>query len=152
VIELVAASPAHVGRIATRMRAADVAEVEAFGRTPKEALRLGLRGSSLAATVKVDGRPEAMLGVAPVSVIEGVGRPWMLGTDAVPRCARALLADGHAVIGEMRRRFRRLENWVSADNAPAIRLLRRWGFEVGAEAMTVSGVDFVLFWREASDV
>lgn len=134
------------------MRAADVEEAAAFGRAPKEALRVGLQASVLAATAKLDGSPIAMLGLTPISVLEGVGRPWMLGTDEVPRCARALLTEAQAVIGEMHGRFRRLENFVSVGNGPAIRMLQRWGFEVGGKGFDVNGVSFVPFWKEAGGV
>jgi hypothetical protein len=78
-IELVPASLKHVGPIATRMRAADVEEVGAMGRTPKQALRLGLRASVDCMTVLIDGRPEAMLGLTPKNLLEGEGMAWMLG-------------------------------------------------------------------------
>lgn len=134
------------------MRAADVEEVAAFGRTPKEALRVGLRSSVLAATAFVGDRPEAMFGLTPVNAIEGVGRPWLLGTDVVPACARALIREGAGIIEQMHRRFARLENWVSARNVPAIALLERWGFTVEVETRVIGEVEFRLFWREAGDV
>lgn len=151
-IRLVPASLVHVGPIATRMRSEDVRECEAWGRTGKEALRAGVRASSLAITALKDGRPEAMFGVAPINAMEGTGRAWFLGTDEVFGCARDLLTLGPAVIEALHSRFRRLENWVSTDNAAAIRMLGRWGFELGSERMTVRGVEFRPFWREAPNV
>lgn len=147
-ITFVPASPAHVGRIANRMRAEDRKEAAAFGRSPKEALRLGLRASVIAMTALDDGRPEGIIGLTPVNAIEGVGRPWMLATDAALHCARELLIAGPAIIEAMHRRFRRLENYVSVSNRRAISLLGRWGFQLGDEAMTFGGVEFLPFWRE----
>ena len=151
-IELVRASPAHVGRIATRMREADAAECAALGMSPKQGLRKSLTASVIAYTAKVDGRPEGMFGVTPGNTIEGIGHPWMLATDAAFDCARALLTAGPGLIDLMHRRFRRLENMVSAENERAIRMLGRWGFEVGDEQMMVGGVPFLPFWKEAADV
>ena len=148
-IELVRASPAHIGRIANRMRPADVNECAAFGKSPKAAMRFSLQASVLAFTAKVDGRPEGMFGVCPVSTIDGIGQPWMLATDAALHCARALLTAGPSLIALMHGRFRRLENIVSVENERAIRMLSRWGFEVGDEQMMVGRVPFVKFWREA---
>lgn len=148
-ISFVAASGAHVGRVATRMREVDRVECAAFGRSPKEALRLGLRASSFTLTGLYGGQPHAMFGVSPVNAIEGVGRPWFLGSDVVYSCARELLSDGPLVIAEMHRRFRRLENIVACRNERALRLLRRWGFRIEDETMTFGGVEFVAFWREA---
>ena len=147
-ITFIPASPAHVGRIATRMREADREECAAFGRTPKEALRLGLRASVNAMTAVLDGRPEAMIGLTPVNALEGVGRPWMLATDAALHCARELITLGPPIIEAMHRRFTRLENYVSISNRRAIRMLEAWGFRIEEETMTFGGVEFRPFWRE----
>ena len=131
------------------MRTIDRRECAAFGRSPKMALRLGLRASCAAWTGFVGDRPAAMFGVTPINAIEGRGMAWLLGTDEVLDCARELIGVGPAVIDAMHRRFKRLENMVSTENRAAIRLLRHWGFEVGKETMTVGGVEFRPFWREA---
>ncbi|MGL5735543.1 MAG: hypothetical protein ACRCYS_11810 [Beijerinckiaceae bacterium] len=127
------------------MRDEDARECRAFGHSPKEALRLGLRSSTFALTALVDGSPHAMMGVAPFSVMENIGRPWMLGTDEVMRHSRELLTMGPMMIGELHRSFARLENLVSTKNSKAIRLLRRWGFDIGQDVQTIGGVDFVEF-------
>lgn len=127
------------------MRPEDVLECRALGYTPKQGLRIGLRGSTLALTAKVDGKAEAMLGLSPTSLIEGVGRPWMLGSDAVYRHGRELLAHGPGIIATMRDSSPRLSNLVSSDNARAIRLLKRWGFAVGDEVQMIGGVPFLTF-------
>ena len=144
-IELVPATPAHVGRIAARMREADVVESRALGYTPKQALRIGLQGSLLALTARVDGKAEAMMGLAPVSLIEGVGRPWMLESDLIYRHGRDLIAFGPSIISAMRDSSPVLRNVVSRDNGRAIRLLKRWGFAVGDEVEMIGGVPFLTF-------
>ncbi len=144
-VELVPASPAHVGPIASRMREADVLESAALGYSPKQALRVGIRGSLMAFTAKVDGRPEAMMGLAPVSLIEGIGRPWMLGSDLIYRHGRELLAFGPKMVGMMRESTPRLENIVAASNGRAIRLLRRWGFAIADHPEMIGGVQFLRF-------
>jgi len=147
-IELVRASPAHIGRIAHRMRLIDQRECAAMGKTAKTGLRSSLAASVVAYTAKIDGRPEGMFGVTPGSAIDGIGHPWMLATDAAFDCAREMLTAGPGLIALMHRRFRRLENMVSVENERAIRMLGRWGFEIGEEQMMVGGVPFVRFWRE----
>lgn len=148
-IDIRPATPAHIGRIARSMREADAVECLAHGLSPKSALRLGLQGSALAFTAFADGKPVAMLGVTPLNSIEGRGQPWMLGTETVFACARALLQLGPPLIGAMHKRFRRLENQVWAGNARAIRTLERWGFTVGEEVAMVGGLPFFDFWKEA---
>lgn len=134
------------------MRDIDRRECEAFGHSPKQALRNGLKASALCWTGKTDGRPGAMFGAVSRNEIEGVGTAWFLGTDEVFDCARELLMIGPAVIEAMHRRFRRLENMVSSENEAAIRLLGHWGFELGAETMDVNGVEFRPFWKETRDL
>ena len=127
------------------MRAIDAAEAMAFGFAPKQALRHSLMVSAQAMTATVDGRPEAMFGVVEASAIEGIGRPWFLGTDRVAACASALLTMGPPLIASMRTRFRRLENLVAVENVRAIRVLKRWGFEVGGDEIMVGGTRFHYF-------
>ena len=148
-IRLIGASAAHVGRVAYRMREADRLELAAKGRDPKAALRLSLDGASWAMTALLDGVPHAMFGVTPLSLVEDRGMPWFLGSEEVYRHGRIMLATGHGIIDLMHKTFHRLENFVSADNDRAIRLLKRWGFTVEGEVMMMGGVPFVQFWREA---
>jgi hypothetical protein len=129
------------------MREADRVECAAKGRSPHAALRFSLAASSMALTAMVDGSPHAMMGVSPVSLASSLGCPWFLGTDEVMRQSRALLEYGPRVVAAMHGSFRRLENVVSADNARAILLLERLGFEVGDDAVLIGGVRFVPFWR-----
>lgn len=147
-IQIVPASPAHVGTIANRMRIEDVIECRAFGRTPKSALRLGLQCSSIVVTAKLDGRPEAMMGLIPVSLIDGVGTPWMLASEAVYRNGRALLSLGPKILAAFLDSSGRLEQVVSQGNVRAIRLLRAWGFTVEDEVKMIGGVPFLDFWME----
>lgn len=147
-VSLIPASPAHVGRIANKLRAIDKIECAARGRDPKAALRLALRSSLWALTAFVDGEPEAMFGLSPLCTITDRGCPWFLGSDRVMRHGRDLLLIGSEVIEHMHRHSARLENSVSVDNAAAVRLLRRWGFTIDERVFEVGGVRFVRFWRE----
>jgi len=123
----------------------DALECAAFGHTPKRALVLALRGSTLAWTVWRDGRPVAMMGVSPRRIIEGVGTPWLLGTDEVGRAGRLFVDTGPFVIGAMLDYYRRLENAVAAENGRAIRVLRMLGFAIEAETVVIGGVPFHRF-------
>ena len=135
-VEIVPARPVHVGPIATRMRAADIREAAAFGRTPKDALRQGMIAGR-ALTVLIHGRAEAMFGWVVTSAIDGEARPWMLGTDTVYTQGRALMTLGPVWIAAMHDDAARLSNWVSAENVRAIRVLERWGFVVEREELSL---------------
>lgn len=142
---LVAAESAHIPALAARMRHADKLEVGAFGRTPETALRGGLRASLWALTALVDDEPHAMMGVSPVNMIEGVGCPWMLGSERVYSHARDLARYGPGIIAEMRSGFERLENVVHVGNVRALRFLRHFGFTISDERETHGGLEFVRF-------
>lgn len=149
-IRLVPAQFKHVGRIARNIREIDRIECEAFGRSPKEALRHGLLTSAKAWTALVDDQPEAMFGVVVESVLSGDAVPWFLGTDEVYRHGRELLMWGPGLIDRLCDSTLTLRNLVSVRNSQAIRLLRRWGFTVGMEAINVRGVDFLPFEKVAA--
>ncbi|MEN2791561.1 hypothetical protein ABC974_18140 [Sphingomonas oligophenolica] len=141
------ASPAHVGRIASRMRADDVIECAAMGHRPKQALRDGLTASSLCFTALVDGRPEAMFGLVVTNALAGEGTPWMLGTEAIYRHPRAMLRWGPRFVAAMLDSTPVLSNLVSVDNVRAIRFLRRLGFSIGKDRIMFASTEFVTFSR-----
>jgi ribosomal protein S18 acetylase RimI-like enzyme len=130
-IEVVPALLTHVGPIATRMREIDQKECRWGGHDPKTALRLGLRSSMVAFTVKINGRPEAMFGVVTTNFIYGEGSIWMLLTDDGAKQSRALVRLGRIYTAAFMRHWNLLRNHVHADNHKAIRWLSRLGFVVG---------------------
>lgn len=144
-IKIVPARYCHVGPIARRMREIDVEECAAFGRTPKQALRMGIAYSEKSWTALVDGRPEAMFGSVVFSILSGEAAPWFLGTDEVYRHGRELLMWGPGLIDRLCDSRMTLRNLVSCRNTRAIRLLRRWGFKIGGEVITSAGVEFFPF-------
>jgi ribosomal protein S18 acetylase RimI-like enzyme len=143
----VPASPAHIGRIANRMRADDVIECAAMGHRPKQALRDGLAASSLCFTALVDGRPEAMFGLVVTNALAGEGTPWMLGTDAIYRHPRTMLRWAPRFLAAMLDSTPALGNLVSVDNVRAIRFLRRLGFSIGKDRILFASTEFVAFTR-----
>lgn len=128
------------------MREADRIEVRAFGKSPRRALEHGLAASLWALTALVDDEPHAMMGVAPRSMIEGVGIPWMLGSERIYDHARDLARYGPGIIGEMRASFERLENVVHIQNHRALRFLRHFGWQVSDEPEVIGGLEFVRFY------
>lgn len=130
-IEVVPASLTHVGPIATRMREIDRKECQWGGHSPKDALRLGLRGSLVAFTVLVDGKPEAMFGVVTTSFLYGEGSIWLLMTDIGAKQGKALVRFGKIYTRAFFNHYNLLHNHVHADNHKAVRWLTRLGFVVG---------------------
>lgn len=144
-MRLVAAESAHIGPIAAVMREVDRIEVGAFGRTPERALTLGLASSLWALTALVDDEPHAMLGVSPRNMMEGVGTPWMLGSERIYDHGRDLIRYGPGLIAEMRGSFERLENLVHTGNVRALRFLRHFGWTISEQPESHGGLDFVRF-------
>ncbi len=144
-VELVPSLPSHIGRLARDMRDIDRIECLAMGHEPKVALRSARRRSLWSLTVLADGAPIAMLGLVAMNLVEGVGLPWFLATDAAYKQGRSFLVEGSAVIALMRQTTPTLINLVSADNDRAIRTLKRWGFAIGDEREVHGGVAFLPF-------
>lgn len=130
-IEIVAARPIHIGPIANRLREIDELECRIFGHTPKQALRAGILGSTVAWTALIDGRAEAMFGAVPISTLDGRGRVWLLMTDRAARQRKSLVRLGWRYTQALHRHFPILENHVHAHNDLAIRWLSRLGYAVG---------------------
>jgi hypothetical protein len=136
-----------IHRIAARMSAIDRLEVEAGGSTPKDALRRGLKCSVMCWTGLVDDRPEAMFGLVMASALTGEGVPWLLGTDAARRQARAFLAIAPAYVRAMEQITPILSNHVHRDNAASIRWLTRLGFTIEAETVDIGGQPMRRFFK-----
>lgn len=146
VARVVPAMAEHVALVAPRVREADRAELWASGRsTPEQALAYGFSHSSSAWTGFVDDVPVCMFGVAPVSLLGGLGSPWMIGTDAIEAHQFAFLRRCRPCVEQMRSLYDVLVNWVDDRNVVAHRWLRWLGFTL--HAPEPHGPDGVLFRR-----
>lgn len=128
--QIIEALPEHIPMIAEDMREEDVLECLATGTSTEGALADGLRRSVLVWSVVCDGRPVAMFGIAPLTVLGDRGLPWMLSANGLERVPRALARTGPGYVAQMREVYPRLVNWVHRDNRRAIAFIRWLGFEV----------------------
>lgn len=120
-----------VRELAAAIREADRDEIwRSSASEPEEALTRALRLSDVVWTGRYDGDLVCMFGVSPVSIVTGVGSPWMLGTDLVERYARPFLRANKAYLDQMLGRYQVLENYVDTENEAAIRWLEWLGFEM----------------------
>ncbi len=87
------------------------------------------------------------MGMEVRSAVEGLGAPWMLATDEAYRHGRDMLRLGSPLLDHLADSMRRLVGVVGADNARAIRVLRRWGFTVEGGTM-IGGMAFLRFEME----
>jgi len=132
--ETLCVRPAHAAdvRLAGRLRAADLAEIQAaVGWPPEEVLRYGIEVSRpcFAVTHSV-GDLLALFGVEPEIRHPGVGRVWFLGSDAVTANSFAFLRQSKNWIDELHNHYAELWNFIDARNRLQIRWLKWCGFSL----------------------
>ena len=120
-----------IAHIATHLRSADREEIVASrgeDADPARCIATAVLRSSHTWVATVDGVPAAIFGVAPISLLAGIGSPWMLATDLAQAHPRALVAEGRRYLSRMRATYPELVNYVDARNAQSVRWLKRLGF------------------------
>lgn len=95
------------------------------------ALRASVDASVLLWTFEVHGKAAAIFGVCPISLLSGIGAPWLIGTYLVERAPGALVRLSRLYIPKMQAAFPLLCNVVDARNVKSVAYLRRLGFEFG---------------------
>jgi hypothetical protein len=131
--------PLDVQRVACAMRWIDVIECRVAGHTPVQALITAKKQSVMCWTGDVDGWPEAMFGVVPISASTGLGSPWFLGSARARKAQRLFLSEAPKYLERIETLFPRLEGMVSANNHSARRWLVRMGFDVEKRYQVLSG-------------
>lgn len=129
-LEIIKARYEHIFPVSSGMRAADIQEVLASGGHPVTSLTKGLDLSTKSWCALVGGEPCLLFGVAPISVISGVGSPWLLGTDRINEIPKQFLLKSRVMMDDMLRSFPRLVNAVDARNTLSIRWLKWLGFTI----------------------
>ena len=132
------AVPADIAVVAKKMRAEDVAEVQASsGSTPQEVLLYCfMMGSPCETVAAPDGEPVAMWGVVPDGRYPEAGRVWLLGTDRLVADSRVkvgFLRQAKQEVERMGRLYDVLWNYVDARNQVHINWLQWMGFTFIAE-------------------
>lgn len=145
--EIVPALPAHIAAMESRIRPADVEELQAAaGLSPKTVMEIGLARGEESQTLLADGLPICMFGVTPIN--STVGLPWMVGTDDLEAHRRFFLQASGPVLAGILGRWGYLVNWVDARNLKAVRWLRWLGFTLHpAKAHGLEGRPFHMFER-----
>lgn len=135
------------------MRAADIAELDACGTTPHKALARGAIVSDECVTVVgSEGEILVIYGVAPGCRLTGMGRPWLLGTDAALNYKREFLTMPKTVIPAMLTHYDRLENYVHVENRISVRWLKLLGFKMDDPVENrITGEKFMRFSLKRED-
>jgi len=123
--------PGDAEHLGTQLRPADAHEVRAYGHTDLVlACQRSVAHSVLCWSAFINGELAAILGCAPVSLVSGIGSPWMLGTPVLDAHARILVRSTPGYIAQMLKAFPHLVNHVHTENVTSVRWLRRLGFTV----------------------
>lgn len=137
-----------IGHIAKHLRAADKQELRAVHGAVVSFSDLLSRAVLLSSHVWVatDEEPVCLFGVAPVSLLGGVGSPWMLGTERTFEHPRTLVSAGQQYLRVMQSHYAELFNYVDARNDRSIRWLKHLGFAFSpARPYGVQGLPFHKF-------
>ncbi len=125
-----------IAHIAANLREADRREIAASRGpevAPLDAIgRAVLRSSHVWVGAAEDGEPVSIFGVAPISLLDGIGSPWFLSTERAYEYPRTLVVEGRRYLSKMRAIYPDLYNYVDARNDKSIRWLKRLGFALHA--------------------
>lgn len=125
--------PGDAEHLGAHLRPADAREVRAYGHAdPVRACQRSVACSVLCWSAFINGELAAILGCAPLSLVSGIGSPWMLGTPVLDAHARVLVRTTPGYIAKMLQAFPHLVNHVHTENVTSVRWLRRLGFTVHA--------------------
>ena len=153
-LQIVEATAEHGALMAPNVRAADRLENEAAsGRPLDRVLQASLDLSTHAWAALLDGKPAAIWGAGPLSLLNGKGSPWLIGTTAIEENPLVFLRLSRRYIVEIARVYQMLENHVDARNAKAIAWLAWLGFTIeGPSPYGVQQMPFHRFWMRSGHV
>ena len=142
--------------LAPVLRVADLNEISVSspGRPALFILLDVLEQSTFALAICEEGTDEvvALCGVAPYHG-QGVGTPWMLGSDQLLVVQRSFVRHSRAIIALMQHHFPFLMNWVDARNTLHVHWLKRMGFTFDdTQAQWIGEYRFNYFYRSPSCV
>lgn len=122
---------ADAWHIAMNLRDEDLEEIKATSAdTALRAITRSYFVSTHCWSVYVDGVPCAIFGVAPISILGGVGSPWMMATADILKVRRQFVRECRTHVKEMQKLYPRLVNFVDTRNNVSIRWLRWLGFDI----------------------
>lgn len=130
-VQLLPATEEHLQLILPNVRQADIDELYAVSLlTTEEAIRVGLRTSTMAWSGFANGELVTMFGVSPASMIGGNGTPWLVSTPLVEKYQKTFLRGSRHALQAMLSFYPHLENYVDERNHAAKAWLHWLGFKL----------------------
>lgn len=138
----------HINALRGRLRESDKREIlAASGYDPDAALMNSFRLSHFCWTAFHRGKVIAIFGVNGISIMSAIGSPWMLGSDELNRAGIEIVKVSRYYVGEMKKHFPQLINYIDARQLRSIRWLKWLGFKIEKpEPYGVSKLPFHKFW------
>lgn len=137
---------ADAEEIGYNLRNKDLLEVLADGcRSGIHAVEASFTNSSEAVTIQMDGRPIAMFGLVPDSLLGNSARVWFLGTDELARMKKTFVKMSRKYIRDFLRKYPVLWNLVDQRYAQSILWLKSCGAEFSESPIMRGGYPFLLF-------
>ncbi|MBN9347587.1 MAG: hypothetical protein J0I48_15555 [Devosia sp.] len=139
-----------IARLEYCLRAEDVAEVEAGGLDPYDALFQGYCGDVCLTAVDEEQWPVVMFGVSPHPAGPEVGCVWALGSDAIKKHRVDFLRQSPRWVREFHKSYPLLTNHTDCRNTEHHRWLRWCGFSF-VQREVINGLPFYEFVRIRKD-
>ena len=134
--QIVDSTPGHIRDLSQNMRDNDRMEVCSVGFTERQMVRKSYDRAIWKKTAFVNGKLACMFGLGG-GILSDVGIPWLLTTREMEKIPLAFIRHAKAEARGMLEYFPRLENYVYADYAAAIKFLQLIGFTVHPEVVDV---------------
>lgn len=118
--------------IAAFMRKGDVMTLTTLypHKTIEDILNWAVLHSTRCWVFEAAGKPAAVFGVVPLTLLSPIGSPWFLGTEEVFKHRRAFVRYGRLYTRLMLRSYPHLLNYVDARDTPSVQWLAHIGYEV----------------------
>lgn len=145
--KLVSLQPRHAS-ITPYLRQVDVDEIKAMtGFSTKIAVAFSIASSAPGYAVELFEKPVAIFGAGYVN--DNLGTPWLLATDIISQYPLHFYRISRDIFTEIKRKYKRLENYVDARNKLSLKWLKWLGFNIEPPLiMGYEGKPFHKIWYE----
>ena len=130
-VRIITPNQEHIDDLAPRLKHIDKLECYYMGGLDiNTSIRLSVKQSETSYVALVDGVPQVIWGIVPMSNFYKNYRPWMLSSDWIFNNKKLFWYFSLKYVHEMKKKARYLENHVLADNKFSIRWLKHLGFTI----------------------
>ena len=118
--------------LAPNVREADKREIwKSHHRTPEGALMSGYTSSVFCLTIIYKGKPIAMFGVSPESLLSDKAIVWLLASQELEKVQKTFIRNNKRIIAMFLAHYPTLYNFVDVENKQSIKWLMWCGAHIG---------------------